>query len=96
MRECWVIEEQNDNGEWYAIHISGGRGAAEEELARWPSTPENPKRLVRYVPAQALAALHQELDWMLGGVGGTDALTVSASIVMRWRNTLAQVVKEEA
>jgi len=50
MRECWVIEEQNDNGEWYIIHLFGGRGAADEELARWPSTPENPKRVVRYVP----------------------------------------------
>jgi len=49
MRECWVIEEQNDNGAWYVI-FCGGKITAEEELARWPSTPENPKRLVRYVP----------------------------------------------
>ena len=50
MRECWVIEEQNDNGDWYVIY-TGGKVSAEEELVRWPSTPENPKRLVRYVPA---------------------------------------------
>lgn len=25
--------------------------------------------------AQALEALRQEIDWMLGGVGGTDSLT---------------------
>ena len=49
MRECWVIEEQNDDGEWYVI-FCGGKITAEEELARWPSTPENPKRIVRYVP----------------------------------------------
>lgn len=22
MRECWVIEEQNDNGEWYVIYAA--------------------------------------------------------------------------
>ena len=54
MRECWVIEEQNDHGDWYVIY-SGGKCTSEEELARWPSTPENPKRLVRYVPADTVA-----------------------------------------
>jgi len=54
MRECWVIEEQHDTGDWYVIY-SGGKVSAEEVLARWPSTPENPKRLVRYVPADTLA-----------------------------------------
>ena len=49
IREFWVIEEQNDDGEWYVI-FCGGKITAEEELARWPSTPENPKRIVRYVP----------------------------------------------
>ena len=43
--------------------------------------------------AQALEALRQEIDWMLGGVGGTDSLTISAAILFRWKRTLAEAVQ---
>ena len=95
MRECWVIEEHDkETDEWFAVDVTGNEPHAQQLLKEWRG--EYSHRVVRYVPFEVLAAIHHEIDWMCSGVGGTDSLTISASILLRWRNTLAQVVREEA
>ena len=96
MRECWVLEEHSKGDGWYPLRCAGSKEAAEAEMRAWPASTLYPKRVVRYVPAEGLAALHQELDWMLSSLSETDTAELSASILLRWRNTLAQVVREEA
>lgn len=95
MRECWVIEEHDkETDEWFAVDVTGNEPHAQQLLKEWRG--EYSHRVVRYVPAEGLAALHQELDWMLSSLSETDTAELSASILLRWRNTLAQVVREEA
>ena len=93
MRECWVIEEQNkETGAWFCVELYHSEAHAKVKLREWVS--EYPHRVVRYVPAEGLAAIHQELDWMLSSLSATDTAELSASILTRWRDALAQVVKE--
>lgn len=42
-----------------------------------------------------IRALQEELDWMTAGVGGTDMLHIYAAVLLRWRNTLADVLRKE-